>query len=88
MCCPMWIRNVSFGKELKGVFEYRTLVKLSGPNNKEVTGGKIKFYDANRHNLHHHHPSVIIAMIKSDNALLMGHLTRVGETGNSCKLLV
>jgi len=54
-----------------------------------VTGGKIKFYDANRHNLHHHHhPSVIIAMIKSDNALLMGHLTRVGETGNSCKLLV
>lgn len=49
--------------------------------------GKIEFYDAKRHNLHHH-PPVIVAMIKSDNVILMGHSTRVGETGNSCKLLV
>jgi hypothetical protein len=63
------------------------MTKLSGPNNKEVTGGKIKFYYAKRHNLHHH-PPIIITMTKSDNVILMGHSTRVGEAGNSCKLLV
>jgi hypothetical protein len=26
------------GKELRGVFKYRALEQLSGPNNKEVTG--------------------------------------------------
>jgi len=30
-----------------------------------VTGGKIEFYDAKRHNLHYH-PPVIVAVIKSD----------------------
>jgi hypothetical protein len=49
--------------------------------------GRLEFYDAKRHNLRHH-PPVIIVMIKSDNVILMGHSTRVGETGNSCKFSV
>lgn len=43
--------------------------------------GETEFYDAIRHNLHHH-PPVIIAVIKSEDVILMGHSTRVGETGN------
>ena len=60
----MWMWNFFSGKELsRGI-----RVQNSGPNNKEVAGGKIEFYDAKRHNLHHH-PPVIIAMIKSDNVI-------------------
>jgi hypothetical protein len=62
------------------------LSRIFGPKRDEVTGGWRKLHNEEIHSLYSS-PS-IIRMIKSRRMRWTGHLARMGEKRNSCRILV
>jgi hypothetical protein len=67
-------------------FENRVLTRIFGPKRDEVTGGWRKLHNEELHNLYSS-PS-IIRMIKSRRVRWAGHVARMGEKRNACRILV
>jgi hypothetical protein len=65
------------------VFENRVLRRIFGPKRDEETGGWRKRHDEELHNLYS--PPSTIKIIKSRWA---GHVTRMEEKKNACRVLV
>jgi hypothetical protein len=68
------------------VFENRVLRRIFGTERDEVTGGWRKLHNEELRDLYSS-PS-IIRMIKSRRMRWAGHVTRMGEKINACRLLV
>jgi hypothetical protein len=68
------------------MFENRVLKRIFGPKRDEVTGGWRKLHNEELHNLYSS-PS-IIRMIKSRRMRWAGHVARMGEKRNACRILV
>jgi hypothetical protein len=68
------------------VFENRLLRRISGLKRNEATGGWRKLHNEEPHNLYSS-PS-IIRMIKSRSVKWAGHVARMGEKRNACRILV
>ncbi|PNF22492.1 hypothetical protein B7P43_G14846, partial [Cryptotermes secundus] len=66
--------------------EHRVLRRIFGLKRDEVTGGWRKLHNEELHNLYSS-PS-IIRMIESRRMRWVGHVARMGETSNVCKILV
>jgi hypothetical protein len=67
------------------VFENRVLRKIFGPKRDEMTGGWIKLHNEELHDLY---PSPsIIRIIKSRRIRWAGHVARMWEKRNTCRLL-
>jgi hypothetical protein len=69
------------------VFENRVLRRIFGPKRDEVTGGWRKLHNEELHNLYSS-PNISYRMIKSRKMRWAGHIARMGETINACKILV
>jgi hypothetical protein len=68
------------------MFENRVLRRIFGPKRDEVTGGWMKLYNEELHDLYSS-PS-IIRMIKSRRMRWAGNVARMGERRNAYRLLV
>jgi hypothetical protein len=68
------------------VFENRVLRRIFGPKRDEVTGRWRKLHSEELHNLYSS-PS-IIRMIKSRRMRWAGHIARMREKRNACRILV
>jgi hypothetical protein len=68
------------------VFENRVLRRIFGPKRDEVTGGWRKLHNEELPDLYSS-PS-IIRIIKSRRMRWAGHVARMGEKMNACRLLV
>jgi hypothetical protein len=68
------------------VFENRVLRRIFGPKRDEVTGGWRKLHNEELHNLYSS-PS-IIRMTKSRRMRWPGHVTRMWEKRNACRIMV
>jgi hypothetical protein len=68
------------------VFENRVLRKIFGPKRDEVIRGWRKLHNEELHNLYYS-PS-IIRIIKSRRMRWAGHVERMGEKRNACRILV
>jgi hypothetical protein len=68
------------------VFENRVLRRIFGPKRDEVTGGWLNLHNEELHNFHSS-PN-IIRMIKSRRMRWAGHLARIVEKRNACRILV
>jgi hypothetical protein len=68
------------------VFENKALRKIFGPMSDEVTGGWRKLHNEGLADLYSS-PS-IIRIIKSRRMRWVGHVARMGEKRNACRLLV
>jgi hypothetical protein len=68
------------------VFENRVLRKVFRPKRDGMTGGWRKLHNEELHNLYFS-PS-IIRILKSRRMRLAGHVARMGEKKNVCRLLV
>jgi hypothetical protein len=68
------------------VFENRVLRRIFGPKRDEVTGDWRKLHNEELHRLYYS-PS-IIRMIKSRRMRWAGHVARMGEKRNACRILV
>jgi hypothetical protein len=68
------------------VFENRVLRRIFGPKRDEVTGEWRKLHNEELHDLYSS-PS-IIRIIKSRSMRWAGHVARMGEKRNACRLLV
>jgi hypothetical protein len=68
------------------VFENRALRRIFGPKRDEVRGGWRKLHNEELHNLYSS-PS-IIRMMKSRGTRWAGHVTRMGVTRNTYRILV
>jgi hypothetical protein len=66
------------------VFENRAL-RIFGPKRDEVTGGRRKLHNEELHNLYSS-PS-IIRVFKSRRIRWAGHVVRMGEKWNACRIL-
>jgi hypothetical protein len=62
------------------------LRRIFGPKSDDVTGGWRKLHNEELHNLYSS-PS-IIRMIKSRRMRWAGHVRRVGDNRNACRILV
>jgi hypothetical protein len=62
------------------------LRRIFGPKRDEVTGGWRKLHNEELHNLYSS-PSIII-MIQSRRMRWAGHVARMGEKRNACRILV
>jgi hypothetical protein len=68
------------------VFENRVLRRIFGPKRDEVTGEWRKLHNEELRDLY---PSPsIIRIIKSRRMRWLGHVARMGEKRNACRLLV
>jgi hypothetical protein len=67
------------------VFENRVLRRIFGPKRDEVTGGWRKLHNDELHNLYSS-PS-ISRMIKSRRMRWVGHVARIREKRNACRIL-
>jgi hypothetical protein len=68
------------------VFENRVLRRIFGPKRDEVMGDWRKLLNEEHHNLYSS-PS-IIRMIKSRRMRREGHIARMGERRNACRILL
>jgi hypothetical protein len=68
------------------VFENRVLRRIFEPKRNEVTGGLRKLHNEELRDLYSS-PS-IIRIIKSRRMRWAGHVTRIGDKRNACRLLV
>jgi hypothetical protein len=68
------------------VFENKVLRRIFGPKMDKVRGGWRKLHNEGLHNLYSS-PS-IIRMIKSRRMRWAGHVARMGEKRNACRILV
>jgi hypothetical protein len=68
------------------VFEYRILRRIFGPKREEVAGGWRRLHNEELHNLYAS-PNIIRAM-KSKRMRWTGHVTCMGDTKNTYKILV
>jgi hypothetical protein len=68
------------------VFENRVLRRIFGPKRDEVTGKWRKLHNEELRDLYS--SSSIIRIIKSRRMRWAGHVVRMGEKRNACKLLV
>jgi hypothetical protein len=83
--CETWSLTLREEHRLK-VFENRVLRRIFGPKGDEVTGEWRKFYSDELHNLYS--SPDIIGQIKSRRMRWAGHLARMGEGRNMCRVLV
>jgi hypothetical protein len=81
--CETW--SLALREELR-VFENRVLRRIFGPKRNEVTGEWRKLHNEELHDLHSS-PS-IIRIMKSRRMRWAGHVARMGERRNACRLLV
>jgi hypothetical protein len=68
------------------VFESKVLRRIFGPKRDEVTGDWRKLHNEELHNLYSS-PN-IIRMIETRSMRWTGHVARMGETRNACRILV
>jgi hypothetical protein len=68
------------------VFENRVLRRIFGPKRDEVMGGWRKLHNEELRDLYS--SSSIIRIIKSRRMRWAGHVVRMGEKTNACRLLV
>jgi hypothetical protein len=83
--CEIWSLTVREEHKLR-VFENRVLRRIFGPKRDGVTGGRRKLYNVELHNLNSS-PS-IIRIIKLRRMRWAGHVARMREKRNVCRLLV
>jgi hypothetical protein len=83
--CETWSLTLREEHRLRG-FENRVLMRISGPNRDDVTGGWRKLYNEELHNLYSSRS--IIRMVKSMRMRWAGHVVRMGEKRNSYMILM
>jgi hypothetical protein len=83
--CETWSLTVREEHKVR-VFENKVLRRIFGPKRGRVTGGWRKLHNEELHNLYSS-PS-IIRIIKSRRMRWAGHVARMGEKRNVCRLLV
>jgi hypothetical protein len=66
------------------VFENRALRRIFGPKRDEVTGGWRKLHNEELHNLYS--SPTIVTMIKPRRMRWIGHVARMGEKRNACRI--
>jgi hypothetical protein len=65
---------------------YRVLRRIFGPKRDEVTEGWRKLHNEELHNMYS--SPIIIGMIKSRRMRWAGHVARMGEKQNACRVFV
>jgi hypothetical protein len=83
--CETWSLTLREEHRL-GVFENKVLRRIFGPKRDEVTGRWKKLHNEELHDLYSS-PS-IIRIMKSRRMRWAGHVARMGEERNACRLLV
>jgi hypothetical protein len=83
--CDSWSLTLREEHRLR-VFENRVLRRIFGPKRDEVTGEWRKLHNEELHDLYSS-PS-ITRIIKSRRMRWAGHIARMGEKRNACRLLV
>jgi hypothetical protein len=83
--CETWSLTLREEHRLS-VFENRVLRKIFGPKRDEAMGSWRKLHNEELHNLYFS-PS-IIGMLKSRRMRWAGHVARMAETRNVCRILV
>jgi hypothetical protein len=83
--CEIWFLIVREEQRLR-VFENRVLRRIFGPKRDELTGGWRNLHNEELHDLYT--SSSVSRMIKSRRMRLVGHVARMGEERNTCRLLV
>jgi hypothetical protein len=83
--CETWSLTLREEHRLR-VFENRVLRRIFEPKRDEVTGEWRKLHNEEFHDLYSS-PS-IIRIIKAKRMRWAGHVTRMGEKRNACRLLV
>jgi hypothetical protein len=83
--CETWSLTLREEHRLR-VFEDRMLRRIFGPKRNEVTGGWRTLQNEELHNLYS--SSSIIRMTKSRRMKRAGHVARMGEKRNMCRILV
>jgi hypothetical protein len=83
--CETWSLTLREEHRL-GVFENRVLRRIFGPKRDEVTGDWRKLHKEEFHDLYSS-PS-IVRIIKARRMKWAGHVARMGEKRNACRLLV
>jgi hypothetical protein len=83
--CETWSLTLREEHRLR-VFENRVLRRIFGPKKDEVMGEWRKLHNKELRDLYSS-PS-IIRVIKSRRMRLAGHVSRMGEKSNACRLLV
>jgi hypothetical protein len=83
--CETWSLTVREEHKLR-LFENRVLRRIFGPKKDRLTGGWIKLHNEELHNLYSS-PS-IIRFIRSKRMRWAGHVARMREKRNVCRLLV
>jgi hypothetical protein len=83
--CETWSLTLREEHRLR-VFENRVLRRMFGPNRDEVTGEWRKLHNGEFHNLYS--SPDIIRQIKSRTMEWAGHVARMGERRNVCRVLV
>jgi hypothetical protein len=83
--CETW--SLTLRKEHRlGTFENRVLRRIFGPKRDEVTGGWRELHNEELHDFYSL-PS-IIRIMKTRSMRWAGHVARMGEKRNACRLLV
>jgi hypothetical protein len=83
--CETWSLTVRDEHRLR-VFENRVLRRIFGPKRDEMTGDWRKLHNVELHNLYSS-PN-IIRMTKSRRVRWAGHVARMGDKRNTCRILV
>jgi hypothetical protein len=83
--CETWSLTVREEHKLR-VFENRALRRIFGPQRDGLSGGWRKLHNEELHNLYSS-PN-IIRIIKTRRMRWAGHVARMGEKRNVCRLLV
>jgi hypothetical protein len=83
--CETWSLTFTVDRRLR-VFENKVPSRILGPKRDEVTGGWRKLHNEEVHDFY---PSPsIIRMVKSRRMRGVGHVARMGEKREACRLLV
>jgi hypothetical protein len=83
--CEAWSPTLREGHRVR-VFENGLRRRIFGPKRDEMVGGWRKLHNEELHNLYSS-PNIII-MIKTKRMFWAGHIARMREKRNACRILV
>jgi hypothetical protein len=83
--CETWSLTPREEHRLR-VFENRALRRIFGPKREKVAGGSRRLHSEELNNMYT--SQNMIKVIKSRRMVLSGHVARMGDMINSCKIVI